>query len=139
MRVCLDTNVFIAIKNKENDSQHCERILDAIEDKEIEGVISTITIAETLVGFYWNKEEKEAEHFLVQILQNYHVLPVDIEVSEKAARLRAQQGIKLPDAVIMATTIITDADYLITKDDALKKKIGIKSLTPQEFASKYLK
>jgi predicted nucleic acid-binding protein len=139
MRISLDTNVFIAIKNKEDDSQYCERILDAIEDKEIEGVISTIVIAETLVGFYYNKEEKEAEHFLVQVLQSYYVLPVDVQVSEKAAKLRAQQGIKLPDAVIIATAMITNADYLITKDDTLKKKTGIKSLTPQEFASKYLK
>ena len=139
MRLCLDTNVFIAVKNREADSQHCERILDAIDDKEIEGVISTIVITETLVGFYYNKEEKEAEHFLMQVLRSYRVLPVDVEVSVKAARIRALQGIKLPDAIIIATVIITSADYLITKDDTLKKKIGIKSLTPKEFASKYLK
>lgn len=139
MRDCLDTNVFFAVKNKEDDAQHCERILDAIDDKEIEGIVSTIVIAETLVGFYYNKEAKEAEHFLTQVLNSYQVLPVDVEMSEKAAMLRASQEVKLPDAVIIATAIITNADYLITKDDTLKKKTGIKSLTPQEFVSKYLK
>ena len=36
MKVCLDTNVFIAIKNKEEDFGFCTKILDAIEEKHIE-------------------------------------------------------------------------------------------------------
>lgn len=58
MKVCIDTSVFIAVKNIEADAHQCEKILDAVDDKEIEGVVSSIVIAETLVGFYMNKEER---------------------------------------------------------------------------------
>ncbi|MEM2086994.1 MAG: hypothetical protein QXF06_06260 [Archaeoglobaceae archaeon] len=36
LRVCLDTNVFIAVKNREEGYEYCERILDAIDDGLIE-------------------------------------------------------------------------------------------------------
>jgi predicted nucleic acid-binding protein len=138
MKVCLDTSVFIAVKNTEDDSEQCEKILDAIDDKEIQGVVSPIVIAETLVGFYENKEEKEAEDFLTHATQSCQVLPVDLRIADKAARLRAEQKLKFPDAIIIATADIASAECFVTKDDTLRKRSEIRSLSPAEFVRTYL-
>jgi predicted nucleic acid-binding protein len=138
MKVCLDTSVFVAVKNTEDDSQQCEKILDAIDNKEIEGAVSSIVIAETLVGFYKNNEEKDAEDFLTHATQSCQISPVDLQVADKAARLRAEQKIKLPDAIIIATAEIVGADCFVTKDDTLRKRSEIQSLSPTEFVRRYL-
>jgi len=138
VKVLLDTNVFIAVKNVEADHQHCERILDAVDDKKIEAVLSTITFAEVLTGFYQNKEVSEAEHFIAQAKQSYQILPVDLEVAERAARLRSERNMKLPDAIIIATAEIANAECLVSKDNTLKKT-AIDLLTPEEFATKHLR
>lgn len=139
MKVLLDTNVFIAVKNMEADHQHCEKILDAVDDKKIEAVLSTIIVAEVLTGFYQNKEVGEAEHFMTQAKQSYQIFPVDLEVAERAARLRSDKNMKLPDAIIIATAEIANAERLISKDNTLKKKTGIDLLTPEEFATRHLR
>ncbi|MHA1695075.1 MAG: hypothetical protein ACTSXT_04680 [Candidatus Helarchaeota archaeon] len=46
MKVNLDTNIFISVKNKEEDSHFCGVVLDAIDDNKIKGIVSTIIIAE---------------------------------------------------------------------------------------------
>jgi predicted nucleic acid-binding protein len=139
MKVCIDTSVFIAVKNTEADAHQCEKILDAVDDKEIEGVVSSIVIAETLVGFYMNKEEKEAEDFLTHVAQSWQVSLVGLHVADKAARLRADQKMKLPDAIILASAEIVGAECFVTKDDMLRKGSEIQSLSPTEFVRKYLR
>ncbi|WXG46967.1 MAG: PIN domain-containing protein [Candidatus Atabeyarchaeum deiterrae] len=139
MKVCIDTSVFIAVKNTEADAHQCEKILDAVDDKEIEGVVSSIVIAETLVGFYKNKEEKEAEDFLTHVTQSWQVSLVDLQVADRAARLRADQKMKLPDAIILASAEIVGAECFVTKDDMLRKGSEIQSLSPTEFVRKYLR
>ena len=111
MKVCLDTNIFISVKNKETDSSYCELILDAIDENQIQAAISTIVLAEVLVGFYQNKEIHEAEQFLNHAISKYQIIPVNVEISNKAALLRGTQQIKLPDALISATATYITVSY----------------------------
>ena len=138
MKICLDTNVFITVKNKERDSEFCEKILDSIENKQIEGSVSTIVLAEVLVGFYLNNEKKEADRFLSSAILNYDVIPVNINITQKAAQIRARHGIKLPDAIITASTILSNSKYFITYNKTLIKKLEIQILTPKQFVEEYL-
>ena len=139
MKACLDTNVFIAIKNKEEHSESCEKILNAIENHRIEGAISTIVIAEILVGFYQNNEIDEADRFLNNLLLSFEIIPVDINIALKAAQVRANFGIKFPDAIIAASTIHSNSDIFITRDQPLHKKLDFEILEPESFVIKYLK
>ena len=138
MKVCLDTNIFIAVKNKEPNFEFSEKIMDAIEDKQVEGVISTIVLAEVLVGFYQNDEKKEANRFLSSALLNYEIVPLNISNAQNAAKIRAKDKIKLPDAIINATVLETKSNFLISNDISLIKKSKIKILTPQQFYEEYL-
>jgi len=55
--------------------------------------ISVITLAELLVGFDPETEEKAR-----LLLNQFQVLPIESRIAEKAASLRHQYGWKLPDA-----------------------------------------
>ncbi len=138
MRVCLDTNVFLSVKNKEDDHEYCEKIINFIESNRIDGVLSTIVLIEVLVGFYQNSENSEADRFSSNAALNFDVIPVNFEIAQKAAQLRAQHNIKLPDAIISASTIISKSEFFITNDKTLLKKLDIKKITPKDYVKNYL-
>ena len=138
MKVCLDTNVFIAVKNKEEDFEFCIKILDAIEEKYIEGSISTIVLAEVLVGFYIKNEKVEANRFINSAILHFDIIPVNIDITQKAAQIRVQYGIKLPDAIITASTINSNSDYFITFNRTMLKKLEIQVLSPMDFVKNHL-
>jgi len=137
LKVCLDTNIFIAVKNREKGYEYCEKILDAIDDGLLRGVLSTIVIAEVLVGFYRNKEITEAKRFLNHVVCTYEIKEVDVEIANIASRLRTE-GLKLPDAIVVATAKVAGAS-LVTKDEDIIKSKDIEVLMPEDFVIKYLK
>jgi len=137
MKVCLDTNIFISVKNKEKNFQYSEKILNLIEENQIQGSLSTIVLTEVLVGFYQNEEKEAANQFLSSAVLNYEIIPVNIDISQKAAQIRAQYQIKLPDAIISASTFLSDAEILITNNKKMLKKLNIQVLTSKEFIEKY--
>lgn len=138
MKVSLDTNIFLAVKNKEPNIEYSKKIIDSIESKQFEGVMSTIVLAEVLVGFYQNKETDKANRFASKALLNYDLLEVNLEIAQEAAKIRAKHNIKLPDAIIAASTIAAEADYFISQDKLLLKRLNIKTIAPKEFVEKYL-
>ena len=138
MKVSLDTNVFLAVKNKEPEHEYCEKIINSIEDKQIDGVMSTIVLAEVLVGFYQNAENEEANRFSSKALLNFDLVPVNQNIAQEAAQIRALYKINLPDAIISASTILSGADFFITWDKTLLKKLRIQKITPKEFVDNYL-
>ena len=137
MRVCLDTNVFLSVKNKEDGYEYCEKIINFIEDKQIDGILSTIVLIEVLVGFYQNSEKDEADRFSSSAMLSYDIIPVNLDIAQKAAQIRAQHNIKLPDAIISASVINSKSEFFITNNKTLLKKLNIKKITPKDFVKKY--
>lgn len=138
LKLCLDSNVFIAIANREADGPACERIIDAIEGKIHHGVVSTITLAEIEVGYYKQGSFSEARAFAVKVLTDYQLVPVTDEVAIEGAKIRASTGIRLPDALIVATARVTRCDVLITRDGAVPTRPGVEVLGPARFARDHL-
>ena len=54
------------------------------------------------------------------------VWPVDWEIAEECARLRAKYRLRIPDAIQIATALIAGADVFITNDRRLLKVPEIK-------------
>jgi predicted nucleic acid-binding protein len=92
---------------------------------ENEGIISTISIAEVLTGFYAAGEEEKATK--VKTLLNdltfcgLKIVPVTFEIADLAANLRAKRGGKLPDALIIATAINQSANLIYSQDKDLQR------------------
>ena len=56
----------------------------------------------------------------------------DVEVAEKAAEIRAKYGVKPPDALQVATSLVHHAEAFITNDKELKKIKEINIITMKE-------
>ncbi len=145
MKIGIDTNVFLAIQNKEPNYLNCQKILNAIQLKHynpdgsilFEGALSTIVLAEILVGFYKKKQFEQSKELITHFVNIYKIIPVTLEIADKAAQLRGEMGIKLPDAIIAMTYHQINADIFISNDYELKKKLSFEVLTPDMFVDRY--
>lgn len=138
MKICLDSNVFIAIHNQEQNQLAAEKIIEAIERHQHEGIISMSVMTELMVGYYQIGEIQEMHTFLAKSKLLFNLVPVSLEISQEAAELRAFYSIKLPDALILATAKLLNADILISNDIEMKKKSYLKILTIEDFVKNYV-
>jgi predicted nucleic acid-binding protein len=93
MKAVIDTNILIdflkGIKQAQLELARYE-----------EPVISLISWMEILSGAKGSNEEKTLRIFL----QGFSVNPIDLSIAERAVLLRRQQKLRLPDALILATS-----------------------------------
>jgi len=95
---------------------------------EIEFAVTTIGIAEVLVGPLFAGNEVLARRYKA-VLSSWHVVPLDAEIAESAARLRAGLGLKLADAVQVASALAINADALVTHDRDLARVTALPVLS----------
>ena len=122
-RVYIDANVFVAaFENVGAHSDHAWWILHAIEQDEIMGVTSEMTLAEILV-----KPIEVGADDLVAAYQEmitstsaFEALPVHRDILVDAARLRAQRAsLRLPDAIHIATARVSSCTFFVSDDRRL--------------------
>jgi len=135
--IALDTNIFInAMNSEEPHSQSSSTLLDLVDAGEIKAVISTITFAELASGFYIRGDEKGWRELMLHILAsgNYCVVDLNASMADAAGRLKAQTGLRLPDAVIASSGLGEDAECVVTLDEDFSKASShIQGLTPSAF------
>ncbi len=146
MNITLDTNIFLNVKNKEEPFySYSNSLLEEIdnENSELNAVISIISLTELSVGYYKNKEINEKNEFISGLYSNkkYNIKDLNINIADKAAEIRSQINLKLPDCIIIATALIGNSEALITNDAEFKNKAEslIKVYNSQGFYDKYLK
>jgi predicted nucleic acid-binding protein len=110
----LDTSIVIGALNRD-DALHgaASRAVRAARDRH--GLaISALTSAEVLVGPLQagGRAMEVVERFAAQV----RILDLTPEIARLAAELRAARGLKLPDAVIVATGLRLGADVILTAD-----------------------
>lgn len=138
--VLIDTNIILNAKNSsEPYSTYSLQVLDAVEDGLIEGIISVISIAELCAGYYSQEDIEGKEELLAHLVSSkgFVVVNLDLKIADVAARIRADTGIRLPDAIIIATGLAKDVRYLVTNDKELKKASRyLEVLSPKEMLSR---
>lgn len=77
--------------------------------------VTTITMAEVLTGPLQVGDEELARRYRA-ILGSWHVVELNGEIAESAARLRAALRLKLADAVQVASALSVNAAALATHD-----------------------
>lgn len=82
---------------------------------EVQIAISTITLAEVLTGPLRSGQDALAQRY-ERALAHYTVAPFTSAVAALSARLRARYGLKLPDAIQLATALELEAAALVTHD-----------------------
>jgi predicted nucleic acid-binding protein len=116
--VVLDASVIIAFLDPEDP--HHESAVDALAQGGVDLVVPASAYAEILVHPYRRRRAAHVERLIAEL--PVRVQPIDADVARAAARLRAQRPrLGLPDALVVATGDVLDADAVLTADASWPK------------------
>ncbi len=95
-----------------------EPFFQRAENGEYELVISTLTLAEVLAGPLRTGNEALARSYqsVLSATAGWRVVDLAPGIAYRAARIRGSTGLRLPDAVQMATALETSSIALLTHD-----------------------
>jgi len=120
----LDTNIFLIVKNKEEPHyEFSKQVLDAVDNCRIQAVVSVVSVGEICVGYYLAGDEKGKQELIAHLASSkaFSVMEVDLGLADAAAKIRAETGLRLPDAIIVATGLAKGATYVVTYDEEFGK------------------
>ena len=143
-RIYADTNVFVAAMEAADRVRDRAREIFALRDAgEIDVVTSESTLSELLVHPIKVGDIVLIDAYEQQIasLGPDHAVPVTIEILRDAAALRARSGgLKLPDAVHVATALRAGCDAVLAEDRRLGRFHGIPvlGLEPDSLAAFFI-
>ena len=108
--VLFDTNILIDLFSGRREAQQ------ALEAWPLQNAISLITWMEVMVGAKKYQQEQRTRN----ALNAFEVIDITQEIAERSVNLRQEYGIKLPDAIILATAQIQRRELVTrnTKDFA---------------------
>jgi predicted nucleic acid-binding protein len=143
MKITLDTNIFINVKEEEKPYfEYSSKILNAVEDGYLKGVISIITIAELCLGYYNAKKPKEKDEYLSNLYSqdNYIIVNLNRVLADQSAKIRSETKLRLPDSIIVAASIQESTSFLISNDEKFNRAENlIKVCTSEEFCKNFLR
>lgn len=107
-----------------------DEIFSWLQRPQARAVTSTITMTELLVLPYREHNLKQVDEFygLLSTCPNLNWIPPSLEIADLGARIRAEHGLKTPDALQAATAIHASASGLITNDPAFIRVPSIEAL-----------
>jgi len=113
-RILLDSNIVIYL------SQNKLSIDEVLEDDK-EYAVSIITYMEILS---YNFPSTQEENFIRELLTYFEIIDINHKVAEQVIALKKRRRIKLPDAIIVATALMTKST-LYTNDRQLTAIEGL--------------
>ncbi len=123
--IALDSMIFIYLFGAdERFYEKVQVLFDQIEGGEVSGVTSEMSVIEVLSPVkYIDSDELRGEitRFFLEST-GLKILPVDREVGLVAARLRREnKSLRTPDAIQLATAVVSGAKLFVTNDKKLQK------------------
>lgn len=132
MKIILDTLPLIAYFKGEQGYEHIRGLLRKIEDGEIDGFISSITLAEVYYKYFREAGEEIAMMRTDQLrFSSLQIVPIDDRVALLAGEIKGKHAIPIADAVIGATVMILDG-ALVSDDRHFEEVEGLKVLKVNE-------
>jgi uncharacterized protein len=123
-RIALDTSVFIyQLEANARYLARTDQIFAWIERPGGKAVTSTITMTELLVQPYRVADQQQADEFyvLLSTYPNLEWIAPNLEIADRAAKLRALHGLRTPDALHAATAVHAGATGLVTNDPVFER------------------
>lgn len=101
---------------------------ESVDRGEFQVLTSVVTLAEVLVHPMRQGDHDLAEQYRRILLHAKHVttLPVSEVIAEEAAQLRARHGLRMPDAIQLATAMTAGATSFLTNDTRLPSLASLK-------------
>jgi predicted nucleic acid-binding protein len=123
-RLYFDTSPFIYyIEENPQYIAKMDAIIAAMSAMAIQGVCSVVTLTEVLpvplrTG---NTALAKAYQSLLTESREFQCVALDVSIAQRAAYLRAEYTLKTPDALHLATAIVTRCDAFLTNDLTLQR------------------
>lgn len=126
-RILLDTTVLAAyLDSSEAVHPVAAHVLDSmVATGRNPAVVSMITVMEILVRPMRQRPKTHAT--VLQFLShhaNLELVPVDVQMAQDAAMLRADHGFRPPDAPVIGTGLACQVGYLVTNDRDWESKLS---------------
>ena len=121
-KIAIDTMIFIyAFEEHPAHASFLRSFFSALEKGEMESVTSSVTITECLTQPYRVKDFALAAQYMALFRNFPHlsVVPVTDDIAERAAFLRASQNLRTPDALQLATALLSGSNFFLTNDQSL--------------------
>lgn len=132
----LDTAIFIyVIEEHPQFLPLIEPIFAAIDAGSIEGVISSLTLLETLVAPYRAGNASLAERYEALLTRSRGIRLVDLHrpILRAAAQLRARVRVRTPDALQLAAALAANCAVYLTNDRDLPPIPGLRILQLRDY------
>ena len=126
-RVYLDTAPIIySVEEHESYWPFLKPLWDSLKNGEIEVVTSELSVLETLVVPIRNENADLTAGYETLLTASYvELIPITIPILRTAAKLRAEQNLKTPDAIHAATASLSNCDHLVSNDSGFRRITGI--------------
>jgi predicted nucleic acid-binding protein len=126
-RLLLDTTVLAAYFDATDETHPAARhVLDQlVASGRNPAVVSMITVMEILIRPL--RASPPGHHTVLAFLRNHPHLdcvPVDLQVAQEAAHLRAAKRFAPPDALIVGTGLAAQVGVLVTNDRSWQRRLG---------------
>lgn len=111
------------IEGFEQFEDEVNALFSAVDRGDIEAVTSELTRAEALVKPF-REGNTTLQQIYQEVLQNrasFHLVPVARSLLVESARLRASTGLRLPDAIHLASAREMGCSTLVTNDDGFEE------------------
>lgn len=128
-RYYLDTNVVISVVEAMGPlAQAQKRFIAGIDGTTIKAMTSELTLAECLVKPFADKNAAAVAAYLSFLngRPNLPVLPITRHILIVAARRRTELGVKLPDAIHIASAEAAGCSVFLTNDRRIRLPDGMK-------------
>jgi predicted nucleic acid-binding protein len=125
--VYLDSNIFIyAVQKSDHWVKPAEALLKAIDEQKVRAVASELVLAEVLSKPFALGNTRHIEQYqrLLSTGSGLSMVSVSREVLVLAAQLRGEMGLKLFDAIHLATARFAKCDYFLTQDERLGRALS---------------
>lgn len=134
-RIFLDTApVIYFVEENPHYAARAQGIFERLDNGELSAVASPITLSECLVLPYRSGNGEVAEAFTRLLVNSESVSfhPIDEQIADQAANLRAQHNLTLTDALQAAVALSSGCDAFLTNDVALKRVEGLNVIVLDE-------
>lgn len=124
-KIMIDTNCFIYLIESNHYPDHLtlvEKLFTAVNSGVCQGITSPITLIEVMT--LPRKTGREDLAYLYKTLitnfPNLTIIPLDTEIADRAAAIRGTYNLKTPDAIQVATGLVSKASLFVTFDKELE-------------------
>ena len=135
-RVALDTSIFIyQLEANTKYLALTDTIFTWLERPGSRAIASTISMTELLVQPYRRLDVNRAGSFyaLLSTFPNLDWIAPDLQIAALAARIRADHGLKTPDAIQAATAAHAGVPALVTNDSIFERVTDFETLILDRF------